>query len=46
MENRPGGNGFIGVTAAVKSPADGYTLLVAHTGEFARQSRDLPGRAV
>jgi tripartite-type tricarboxylate transporter receptor subunit TctC len=35
VENRPGGNGFIGVMAAVKSPADGYTLLMAHTGEFA-----------
>jgi tripartite-type tricarboxylate transporter receptor subunit TctC len=35
VENRPGGNGFIAVTAAAKSPADGYTLLMAHTGEFA-----------
>ncbi|MCC6888404.1 MAG: tripartite tricarboxylate transporter substrate binding protein [Hyphomicrobiales bacterium] len=35
VENRPGGNGFIGVMAAVKAPADGYTLLMAHTGEFA-----------
>jgi tripartite-type tricarboxylate transporter receptor subunit TctC len=35
VENRPGGNGFIGVMATVKSPADGYTLLMAHTGEFA-----------
>jgi tripartite-type tricarboxylate transporter receptor subunit TctC len=35
VENRPGGNGFIGTTAAAKSPNDGYTLLVAHTGEFA-----------
>ena len=34
IENRPGGNGFIAVTAAAKSPADGYTLLMAHTGEF------------
>lgn len=34
VENRPGGNGFIGVMAAAKSPADGYTLLMAHTGEF------------
>ncbi len=34
VENRPGGNGFIGTTAAAKSPADGYTFLVAHTGEF------------
>jgi tripartite-type tricarboxylate transporter receptor subunit TctC len=35
VENRPGGNGFIGTVAAAKSPADGYTLLMAHTGEFA-----------
>ncbi len=34
VENRPGGNGFIGVVATIKSPADGYTLLMAHTGEF------------
>jgi tripartite-type tricarboxylate transporter receptor subunit TctC len=35
VENRPGGNGFVGVMATVKAPADGYTLLMAHTGEFA-----------
>jgi tripartite-type tricarboxylate transporter receptor subunit TctC len=35
IDNRPGGNGFIGVMAAAKSPPDGYTLLMAHTGEFA-----------
>ena len=35
IDNRPGGNGFIGVTAVQRSPADGYTLLMAHTGEFA-----------
>ena len=35
VENRPGGNGFIAVSATAKSPPDGYTLLVAHTGEFA-----------
>ena len=46
VENRPGGNGFIGVMATVKAPADGYTLLMAHTGEFGGQSGDLPGRAV
>jgi tripartite-type tricarboxylate transporter receptor subunit TctC len=34
VENRPGGNGFIAVSAAAKAPADGYTLLMAHTGEF------------
>jgi tripartite-type tricarboxylate transporter receptor subunit TctC len=35
VDNRPGGNGFIATTAAAKSPPDGYTLLMAHTGEFA-----------
>jgi tripartite-type tricarboxylate transporter receptor subunit TctC len=35
VENKPGGNGFIAVSAAAKSEPDGYTLLVAHTGEFA-----------
>jgi tripartite-type tricarboxylate transporter receptor subunit TctC len=34
VENRPGGNGFIATTAVAKAPADGYTLLMAHTGEF------------
>jgi tripartite-type tricarboxylate transporter receptor subunit TctC len=29
VENRPGGGGTIGGEAVVKSPADGYTLLVA-----------------
>jgi len=27
IENRPGGNGFIGADAVAKAPADGYTLL-------------------
>ena len=35
VENRSGGNGFIGTTAGAKAAPDGYTLLTAHTGEFA-----------
>jgi len=35
IDNKPGGNGFIAVTAAANSAPDGYTLLMAHTGEFA-----------
>src|SRR5678810_138988 len=35
IENRPGGNGFIATTAVKGAAPDGYTLLVAHTGEFA-----------
>jgi len=34
VENRPGGNGFIATTAVKDAPGDGYTLLMAHTGEF------------
>jgi tripartite-type tricarboxylate transporter receptor subunit TctC len=35
IDNRPGGNGFIATTAVQKATPDGYTLLMAHTGEFA-----------
>lgn len=35
VDNRPGGNGFIAVTTAARGTPDGYTLLMAHTGEFA-----------
>ncbi|MBO0758341.1 MAG: tripartite tricarboxylate transporter substrate binding protein, partial [Bradyrhizobiaceae bacterium] len=34
VDNRPGGNGFIAVTAAVRAPADGHTLIVGTVGEF------------
>ncbi len=32
VENRPGAAGLIGADVAMKSPADGYTLLMASTG--------------
>lgn len=35
VENRPGGNGFIATAAAARANPDGYTVLMAHTGEFA-----------
>jgi len=34
VDNRPGASGMVGTQAAAKSPADGYTLLVA-SGEIA-----------
>ena len=35
VDNRTGGNGLIAVNIAAKGSPDGYTLLSAHTGEFA-----------
>ena len=35
VDNRPGANGFIAVGTTARATADGYTLLAAHTGEFA-----------
>src|SRR5215217_1545613 len=32
IENRPGGNGFIAMTAAKRAPADGYTLVMVDYG--------------
>jgi tripartite-type tricarboxylate transporter receptor subunit TctC len=33
VENRPGANGFLGVTAVTRAQPDGYTLLIATTGD-------------
>jgi tripartite-type tricarboxylate transporter receptor subunit TctC len=35
VENKVGGSGMIGVLAAVRSPADGHTLVMATAGETA-----------
>ena len=35
VDNRPGGNGFIATGIAARGTPDGYTMLSAHTGEFA-----------
>lgn len=34
VENRPGGNATIGMSAVAKAVADGYTLIVATSGDF------------
>ena len=35
IDNRTGGNGLIGGNIVAKANPDGYTVLLAHTGEFA-----------
>ena len=35
VDNKPGGNGFIGVQAALAAPADGYTLFIGSNSPMA-----------
>jgi tripartite-type tricarboxylate transporter receptor subunit TctC len=35
VDNHPGGSGLVGTRAFVKSPPDGYTLFLGHTGSIA-----------
>src|SRR5260221_13410061 len=35
VDNRAGGSGLVGARALVKSPPDGYTLFLGHTGLIA-----------
>ena len=45
VENKPGGNGFIAMTAGAKSAPDGYTLIMATVGDVAVNPslfRDVP----
>lgn len=36
VENRPGGNAFIGALAVTKAPADGYTVFIAGSSPMAQ----------
>src|SRR5262249_21397968 len=34
VDNRAGGSGLVGTRAFIKSPSDGYTLFLGHTGSI------------
>ena len=34
VDNRAGGSGLVGTRAFIKSPPDGYTLFLGHTGSL------------
>jgi len=42
VENRPGANSMIGVEAAIRAPADGYTLLFSPGGNITAASALIP----
>jgi len=47
VENRPGGNGFIAMTAGAKAAPDGYTLVMATVGDVSVNPslfKDMPYR--
>lgn len=46
VENRPGANGQIAAEAVVKSPADGYTVLIAAGSTMAINPHIYPNQAV
>src|SRR3984957_15174808 len=43
VENQPGASGAIGTRAAMKAPADGYTLLMGSTGALMAVSAGAEG---
>ncbi len=46
VENKPGGNGFIAMTAGAKAAPDGYTLTMATVGDVAINPGDVQGHAL